>query len=75
MRASIARSVSAILLGVVLQVAVVEAPFLQAAFGTASMDLTHWGACVALASVVLWYDEVRKIVLRGLGRRHASQGA
>ena len=37
----------AMLLGVVLQVAVVEVPFLQVAFGTASMDLAHWGACVA----------------------------
>lgn len=60
---------AAIVLGVVLQVAVVEAPFLQVAFGTASMDLDHWGTCLALASVVLWYDEVRKIVLRGLVRR------
>ena len=61
-----------ILLGVVLQVAVVEVPFLQVAFGTASMDLAHWGACVALASVVLWYDEIRKIVLRGRARRHTE---
>ena len=62
----------AILLGVVLQVAVVEVPFLQVAFGTASMDLAHWGACVALASVVLWYDEIRKFVLRGFARRHTE---
>ena len=62
----------AILLGVVLQVAVVEVPFLQVAFGTASMDLAHWGACVALASVVLWYDELRKVVLRGYARRHTA---
>ena len=45
------------------------------AFGTASMDLADWGACVALASAVLWYDEIRKIVLRGLGRRHISMAA
>ena len=55
-----------ILLSVALQIAVVEVPFLQVAFGTASMDLAHWSACVALASVVLWYDETRKMVLRGL---------
>ena len=36
------------LLGVALQVAVVQAPFLQVAFGTASMDLVHWGTCVVL---------------------------
>ena len=63
---------AAILLAVVLQVAVVQVPFLQVAFGAASMDLAHWGTCVALASVVLWYDEVRKIVLRRLARRDAS---
>jgi len=53
-----------ILLSVALQVAVVEVQFLQVAFGTASMDPAHWAACVALASVVLWYAELRKVVLR-----------
>jgi magnesium-transporting ATPase (P-type) len=54
----------AICLGIALQVAVVEVPFLQIAFGTASLDLAHWAACVALGSVVLWYDEIRKMLLR-----------
>ncbi|CAN5404678.1 cation-translocating P-type ATPase [soil metagenome] len=62
----------AILLGVVLQIVVVETPFLQAAFGTAPLDLAHWGWCVALASVVLWFDEIRKIVLRWFTRRNAA---
>ena len=53
-----------IALGAVLQVAVVEVPFLQVAFGTAALDLAHWAACLGLASVVLWYDEIRKLVLR-----------
>ena len=57
----------ALALGLVLQFAVVEVPVLQVAFGTASLDLEHWAVCVGLASVVLWYDEVRKIVLRALG--------
>jgi calcium-translocating P-type ATPase len=59
----------AILLGVVLQVVVVEVPFLQVAFGTASMDIAHWGACFALASVVFGYDEIRKVLLRWQERR------
>lgn len=59
----------AIVLVVILQIAVVEVPFLQAAFGTKSLDLAHWGACVALASVVLWYDEIRKVVLRASAKR------
>ncbi len=54
----------ALALSAVLQVAVVEVPFLQVAFGTAALDPVHWAVCVALASVVLWYDEVRKLVLR-----------
>ncbi len=58
----------ALLLSVALQIAVVEVPFLQVAFGTASLDLAHWAVCVALASVVLWYDESRKVVLRALAR-------
>ncbi|KQV69837.1 haloacid dehalogenase [Nocardioides sp. Root122] len=59
-------------LSVALQVAVVEVPFLQVAFGTASMDLTHWAVCVALGSVVLWYDELRKMLLRLTDHRSAA---
>jgi P-type Ca2+ transporter type 2C len=62
----------AIGLGVALQVAVVEVPFLQVAFGTASLDLLHWSACIALGSVVLWYDELRKLVLRLADHRLAA---
>ncbi|PUB25959.1 calcium-translocating P-type ATPase/potassium/sodium efflux P-type ATPase,TIGR01523 [Promicromonospora sp. AC04] len=54
----------AIGLGVVLQVAVVQVPFLQVAFGTAGLDLAHWGVAVAMASSVLWFDEIRKLVWR-----------
>ena len=53
-------------LGVVLQVLVVEIGFLQVAFGTAALDLAHWGVCVAMASSVLWFDEIRKLIRRGL---------
>lgn len=50
--------------GIVLQVAVVELPFLQTAFSTSALDLVHWGIAVALASLVLWVDELRKLVVR-----------
>lgn len=63
---------AAIGLGAVLQIAVVEVPFMQVAFGTASMDLAHWGVCLALGSVVLWFDEIRKAVLRSLEKRRGS---
>jgi magnesium-transporting ATPase (P-type) len=58
----------AIGLGVALQVAVVQVPFLQVAFGTASLDLAHWGVAVAMASSVLWFDELRKLVWRSRHR-------
>jgi len=58
----------AIGLGVVLQVAVVEVPFLQVAFGTAGLDLAHWGVAVAMASSVLWFDELRKLLWRARHR-------
>src|SRR5665647_448120 len=54
----------AIALTVLLQLAVVQLPLLQAAFGTASMDPLHWLVCAAMASVVLWFDELRKWILR-----------
>nr|WP_232375425.1 cation-translocating P-type ATPase [Mycolicibacterium baixiangningiae] len=55
---------AAVALGAVLQIAVVHIPFLQTAFGTASLDLAHWGVAIAMASTVLWFDEFRKLVLR-----------
>ena len=55
---------AAIGLAVALQLAVVHLPFLQTAFGTADLSLTHWLVCIALASSVLWFDELRKLVLR-----------
>ncbi|SNC62277.1 plasma-membrane calcium-translocating P-type ATPase/potassium and/or sodium efflux P-type ATPase,TIGR01523 [Kytococcus aerolatus] len=53
--------------GLVSQVAVVHVPFLQAAFGTEALTLDQWLKCLALASCVLWFDELRKVVLRWRG--------
>jgi magnesium-transporting ATPase (P-type) len=58
-------------LGVVLQIAVVQLPLLQTAFGTVSMDPGHWAVAVAMASTVLWFDELRKLALRALRRGSA----
>jgi hypothetical protein len=49
---------------VLLQIAVVELPLLQTAFGTAHLDAAHWAVCVGMASSVLWFDELRKFMLR-----------
>jgi P-type Ca2+ transporter type 2C len=59
----------AVVTGLVAQVLVVEVPFLQRAFGTASLNPVHWLVCAGLASSVLWADELRKVVLRRLDRR------
>jgi magnesium-transporting ATPase (P-type) len=50
--------------GVLLQVAVVHVPWLQVAFGTSDLDARQWLICTALASLVLWTEEVRKLATR-----------
>jgi P-type Ca2+ transporter type 2C len=47
-----------------LQVAVVHVGFLNVAFGTVTLTLEQWLVCSAIASVMLWYSEPRKLVLR-----------
>ena len=54
----------AIGLSVLLQVAVVNLHFLNLAFGTVSLDAGQWVACAAMASVVMWFSEMRKLVSR-----------
>ncbi len=57
---------AAVLLSVLLQVAVVQVPFLNQAFGTMPMSPVQWLVCVGMASLVLWLSELRKWVLRAL---------
>ena len=66
----------AIALSLALQVAVVQLPFLNTAFGTTPLTLVDWLICFGLASVVLWADEAKKLVERRLlraGSRHRLQ--
>lgn len=65
----------AVALAVLLQVAVVSWPPLQVAFGTASLDAAQWALCVAMASTVLWVEELRKLGLRAVARRRADAAA
>ena len=53
-----------VIVTVALQVAVVHLSFLQQAFDTAALDAAEWLIVVALASAVLWVDELRKLVRR-----------
>jgi magnesium-transporting ATPase (P-type) len=54
----------AVALGVILQVAVVNLPFLNVAFNTVPLTMQQWLQCAAISSTVLWYGECRKAVLR-----------
>jgi len=55
---------SAIALSTLLQIAVVSFGTLNVAFGTVPLELKQWLVCAAMASVVLWYSEIRKGVAR-----------
>ena len=58
----------AIGLGVVLQIMVVHVPFLQTAFGTTALDPLHWAVAIGMAYIVLWAEELSKLVRRQLAK-------
>jgi magnesium-transporting ATPase (P-type) len=51
-------------LSALLQVAVVHVAFLNQAFGTVPLSGEQWLVCLAMGSAVLWFGELRKLVLR-----------
>ena len=58
----------AIALSVLVQVAVVHLHFLNLAFGTVPLAFDQWRLCAAMASVVWWFSEWRKLASRAWGR-------
>lgn len=58
-------------ISVVLQIAVIYIPFLNEAFQTTPIAAADWAICVAMASLVLWISEIKKLVLRVTG--HAAR--
>lgn len=54
----------AVALSAALQIAVVNLPFLNLAFGTVPLTLDQWLICLGMASLVLVYSELRKLVTR-----------
>ena len=58
----------AIALSALLQVAVVQFPFLNEAFDTTALAADDWLICLGLASIVLWADEAKKLAERHLRR-------
>lgn len=61
----------AVLVGLVLQVAVVEWSFLNLSFGTTPLTSGQWAWCLTISSTVLWSSELRKWALR---RWHSTSG-
>jgi Ca2+-transporting ATPase len=69
---------AAVGLSLLLQVLVVYVPLLNDAFATSPLSLGDWALCLAMASSVLWVDEVKKLVTRRAmtrrsGPRHVGQ--
>lgn len=54
----------AVTLSALLQVAVVHVELLNRAFGTVPLSAEQWLICMAMASMVLWFGELRKVFLR-----------
>ena len=54
---------AAVALSALLQVAAVNGTFLNLAFGTVPVALDQWITCLAMASVVLVYRELRKLAM------------
>jgi magnesium-transporting ATPase (P-type) len=55
----------AIALSLALQVLVVQVPFLNRAFDTVPLSAGDWAFCAAMASSVLWLNELKKLAVRG----------
>jgi magnesium-transporting ATPase (P-type) len=59
----------AVAVSLALQVAVVHLGFLNLAFDTVPLGIDQWLVCAAMASIVLWFSELRKLISRALIRR------
>jgi P-type Ca2+ transporter type 2C len=64
---------AAIAISVLLQILVVHLSSLNAAFGTAPLDTQQWLMCAAMASMVLWVSELRKLILRAWLRKNSNE--
>jgi Ca2+-transporting ATPase len=55
---------AAVTLSLVLHIGVIYVPFLQRAFSTVPVHFTDWIFCAVVASSVLWFRELSKLVTR-----------
>jgi Ca2+-transporting ATPase len=63
----------AVVLAAVLQIGVVQLPFLETAFGTVSMTPAQWAITIAMSSLVLWFAELRKLFSRAIAHRRSER--
>lgn len=63
---------AAVLLSVAMQAAVLYIPIMQTAFDTVALDGYDWLICVGVGSMVLWLDEIKKLVQGLFARREAA---
>lgn len=56
--------IAAIIISTGLTIATIQIPFLQTYLGTTALNTTQWLIVVALSSIVLWIEELRKILIR-----------
>jgi Ca2+-transporting ATPase len=47
-----------------LQIGVTHVGFMQSLFDTTSLSASEWAVCVAVASSILWVEEIRKLISR-----------
>ena len=66
---------AAITLSLILQLAVLQVPVLNQAFDTTPLSAANWALCVAMASSVVWVDELRKLIERRASSRRAPEKA
>ena len=67
------RLFGAIALSVALQILVVHAPFMNEAFGTVPLSAMDWLLYAAIASSVLWLDELKKLIVRSRPRWRSAR--
>jgi Ca2+-transporting ATPase len=58
-----------------LQVAATHVGFMQGFFDVTGLSLEQWLVCLAVASTVLWAEELRKVISRArAGTAHSPHG-
>lgn len=55
---------AAVALSALLQVAAVHITSLNVAFGTVPLTIDQWLVCLAMGSSMLWFAELRKLLMR-----------